>query len=151
MYIYLLKSNKVLLKKGKKNSNKTSKPRLNQSGKNLWWYKLRNIVDFRVMVHLHTVVQFVPEDLPYQIRLHINLLYRLVSEHSHHQRFQGEDGRNHLLHIEMKLMCCLHYVPSWAVVRYRFKSESRKCIIISQNIRQLGIFTVFINASLYIV
>jgi len=35
VYIYLLKSNKILLKNGKKNRNKTSKPGPNQPGANL--------------------------------------------------------------------------------------------------------------------
>lgn len=51
------------------------------------------------MVRLHAVVEFVSEDLPYQIRLDINLLYKLVSDCGQHQMFQRKGERKHLLHI----------------------------------------------------
>lgn len=60
------------------------------------------------MVRLPAMVEFVSDDLPYQIRLDINLFYKLVSECGQHQMFQRRGGRNHLHHIEMKLMCSLH-------------------------------------------
>lgn len=57
---YLLKHIKYFLNRKANISSKKATPIPNQPGANLSCYKLWKTVDFGVMVHLHTMMEFVP-------------------------------------------------------------------------------------------